>query len=57
MVRRASRVLTYLARLSESLYAGNLFTNTVTVTGVTQLSWWGLIGRGPQLVLPLVLRQ
>jgi uncharacterized delta-60 repeat protein len=31
--------------------------NIVTVTGVTQLCWWGLIGRGPQLYLPLVLHQ
>ncbi len=31
--------------------------NTVTVTGVTQLSWWGLISSAPRLYLPLLLRQ
>ena len=30
--------------------------NTLTVSGVTQLSWWGLISPG-QLYLPLLLRQ
>jgi uncharacterized delta-60 repeat protein len=54
---QASRAPTMNGPYSPMASVVDIDANTITVAGVTQLSWWGLISSATRLYLPLMLNQ